>query len=302
MSEVRTKFTVKRGSKPHDNIRIALIDVVDSKEIGYIHLVPLSGSNYMEILNVEISPEWQRQGLGTKLYLRAKIEANKAGYDGLASDPGGRTTDATKLWAKIPGAKKVGRGWWVLEDKEGESMPLNKSCSLDAYRANVKELIESGKKPQQAVAIAIRTLKKVCGVSSDARMSPKSIVGEATASLPKLREMVLGLRQFCRKIESTKYDSFDDVLMRFEDMGVTLRPSRADELVVANFKKQNEMGGDKDFRGYWKTVAKQCNTVSECLRIYGLALDSEAVGLDDIFHKRAMQLANEGRWISFDEI
>lgn len=298
MSDGQIKFKVKKGDKPHFNIRIGLI--LDGQEIGYIHIVPLLGGNYMEILNVEINPEWQRKGFGTKLYLKAKEEAQKNGYDGLASDPNGRTPDASKLWAKIPGAKRRGKRWWSLENK-GVVMPLNKSCSLDAYKANVKELIESGKKPGQAVAIAIRTLKKCCGVSSDARMSPKSIVHEV-APTPRLKEMVLGLKQYCRKLEASKYDNFDDVLLHFEDLRVLLRPTDSDRAVIHNFKKQNESAGDKDYKGYWRSIAKQCGSVSECLRIYGLALDSEAIGLDDAFHRRAIHLANEGKWLSFDDI
>jgi ribosomal protein S18 acetylase RimI-like enzyme len=104
-------FTVTKKLKPHFNIRISLKN--KEKEIGYIHLTP--NGEYMEILNVEVDPSFQRQGLGTKLYLKAKAEAQKAGYRGLVSDPQCRTPDAGKLWAKIPGAKRSPKGWWVLE-------------------------------------------------------------------------------------------------------------------------------------------------------------------------------------------
>lgn len=41
-------------------------------------------------------------------------------------------------------------------------MPLQKSCSLDAFKANVAELIRSGKPRDQAVAIAHSTLRESC--------------------------------------------------------------------------------------------------------------------------------------------
>ena len=106
------KFTIEKNNTPHFNIRIALKD--ETKEIGYLHLVPFLDKEYMEILNVEVDPIYQRQGLGTKLYLKAKDEAQKAGYKGVVSDPKGRTLEASKLWSKIPKAKKNARGWWVL--------------------------------------------------------------------------------------------------------------------------------------------------------------------------------------------
>ena len=106
------KYITTKGNKPHFNVRITLKE--EDKEIGFIHVVPLLDTKFMEILNVEVDEKYQRQGLGTKLYLKATTEAQKAGYAGLASDPLGRTQDATKLWAKIPGAKKNKYGWWFL--------------------------------------------------------------------------------------------------------------------------------------------------------------------------------------------
>lgn len=41
-------------------------------------------------------------------------------------------------------------------------MPLVKKCSVDAYNANVEELIASGYPPKQAVAIAHETLRRAC--------------------------------------------------------------------------------------------------------------------------------------------
>jgi hypothetical protein len=41
-------------------------------------------------------------------------------------------------------------------------MPLAKSCSIDAYKANIAELIRSGKPKDQAVAIAHDTLRESC--------------------------------------------------------------------------------------------------------------------------------------------
>lgn len=41
-------------------------------------------------------------------------------------------------------------------------MPLDNSCSLDAYRANIRAEIRAGKAPEQAAAIARRTLESAC--------------------------------------------------------------------------------------------------------------------------------------------
>lgn len=41
-------------------------------------------------------------------------------------------------------------------------VPLQKSCSIDAYKANIAELIKSGKPQDQAVAIAHSTLRESC--------------------------------------------------------------------------------------------------------------------------------------------
>jgi hypothetical protein len=41
-------------------------------------------------------------------------------------------------------------------------MPLNKTCSVEAYRQNIRAEIEAGKDPAQAVAIARRTLAESC--------------------------------------------------------------------------------------------------------------------------------------------
>lgn len=67
-------------------------------------------------------------------------------------------------------------------------MPLSQECSVEAVSANIRKWMEEkadeAKKAgrsrkelqQQAIAVALSTLKKSCGVSSDARMTPKEIV------------------------------------------------------------------------------------------------------------------------------
>jgi len=180
-------------------------------------------------------------------------------------------------------------------------MPLKKSCSIKAYKDNVAELIGSGRKPNQAVAIAIRTLKTACGVESDKRMSPKQIVGESLR-LPRLREMASSLKSFGKLGFYNGYDNFGDVLDKFEDLRIELRPTKNDFKVIEDFKKQNESDGDKDHRDYWSGIARQCNYVTDCLRLYGLALENQVPGLDDIFQKRAIQLANRDRWINIEEL
>lgn len=42
-------------------------------------------------------------------------------------------------------------------------MPLNKSCSKDAFKQNVAELVKAGHTQDQAVAIAAKTLREACG-------------------------------------------------------------------------------------------------------------------------------------------
>lgn len=41
-------------------------------------------------------------------------------------------------------------------------MPLNKSCSIEAFRENVAKSIDEGRPNDQAVAIAMRTLEDAC--------------------------------------------------------------------------------------------------------------------------------------------
>ena len=55
-------------------------------------------------------------------------------------------------------------------------MPINKGCSISAFRENVSMLIREGRERDQALAIAISTLKKACGVTSEKRMTPQGIV------------------------------------------------------------------------------------------------------------------------------
>lgn len=180
-------------------------------------------------------------------------------------------------------------------------MPLNKSCSLDAYKANVKELIESGRKIDQAVAIAIRTLKSSCGVKSKERMAPGKIVGEAMR-FPRIREMASSLKTFGRVSFDNGYDTFDDVLDHFEDFRISLRIGKNELKVLEDFKRQNESAFAKDQEAYWSSIAKQCNYVSECLRMYSIALENELPGVGESFQKRAIQLANLERWIPIHEV
>lgn len=85
-------------------------------------------------------------------------------------------------------------------------MPLNQECSLKAFNDNVSELIDAGRDQKQATAIAIRTLKKSCGVDpkNTTRMAPKEIVMKSESYVKesdmlissKLREMLGGLKSF----------------------------------------------------------------------------------------------------------
>jgi hypothetical protein len=58
-------------------------------------------------------------------------------------------------------------------------VPLDKSCSLDAFQGNVSRSYKEGKRAKgtQHVAIALSTLKRACGVpDDDQKMTPKEIV------------------------------------------------------------------------------------------------------------------------------
>ncbi len=60
---------------------------------------------------------------------------------------------------------------------------LDKSCSLDAFKKNVRAEYHAGKtaKGTQHVAIALSVLRRACGVSDDVRGSPKEIVAAGKA-------------------------------------------------------------------------------------------------------------------------
>jgi hypothetical protein len=55
-------------------------------------------------------------------------------------------------------------------------MPLDKSCSIQAFKTNLKRLVEEGYENPQLFAIAMNTLKRACGVDPMARMSPEEVV------------------------------------------------------------------------------------------------------------------------------
>lgn len=57
-------------------------------------------------------------------------------------------------------------------------MPLQRSCSKDAFENNIKAEMRAGKDRDQAVAIAFSTLKKACGVSSGFRGSADEIIAK----------------------------------------------------------------------------------------------------------------------------
>lgn len=84
-------------------------------EIGYIHVVPnVFAKGFYSILNVEILPEFQRQGLGSDLYRKAASEVKKHGGKGLISFKDERTPEATKVWKSLKGTKQKD-GVWILE-------------------------------------------------------------------------------------------------------------------------------------------------------------------------------------------
>jgi hypothetical protein len=66
----------------------------------------------------------------------------------------------------------------ALREAIGLDEGLDRSCSLEAFKNNVRREYHAGKTAQgtQHVAIALSVLKRSCGVDSKERMSPKEIV------------------------------------------------------------------------------------------------------------------------------
>lgn len=348
-------------------------------------------------------------------------------------------------------------------------MPLKQSCSITAYNDNVGELIKSGRNSSQAVAIAIRTLKKSCGVSSENRMTPKEIVkknedteiasllhlceakaqsGSLTGSTLKdkldgyeefshlkdndwvefgklskelgatpavfsgairgfiryhkrgwafpateafvlqrnsfktekykqsmmleimvkshilqkkdvhtkalikngmfldseknelnrkdkvtayvyTHEFLSGLGKFfersnigvrfektneerlrsiaemmigCVTSMKPQFEDFDEVLDAFEEKEIPMIAKESDLVLVNEFKKQNMTvsGGPykiMNARLFWEEIAKNCQSVADCLRIYSVAIENEIIGVGDFFKTRAIELANKGVWV-----
>ena len=181
-------------------------------------------------------------------------------------------------------------------------MTLKLECTTKAYRENVASLIRSGKRPREATAIAIRTLKKAGGIQCERKMSPAQIVQESArlVGIRELKTLASQLKSYGK--ESDGFDDFDSVLDAFEDQRVELRPTSADYEIMRDLKSQREpeKSGTRTMlaaRDYWKNIALQCPNVAECLRIYGLALEMEMPGLGDSFQKRAIELANKEKWI-----
>lgn len=55
-------------------------------------------------------------------------------------------------------------------------MPLNKSCSQEAFDENVSMLVKEGYEQKQALAISFSTLRKACGIDSKEQMTTKEII------------------------------------------------------------------------------------------------------------------------------
>lgn len=91
------------------------VSVGTKDEIGYIHVVPETSlpSGWYSVLNVEIAPEFQNQGLGKNLYRRALKEIKRSGGKGIISLATERTPEATRLWKSLKEAKYQ-KGTWVL--------------------------------------------------------------------------------------------------------------------------------------------------------------------------------------------
>jgi len=68
----------------------------------------------------------------------------------------------------------------MSDDKKSNRLSevLDRACSLEAFKNNVRREYHAGKtaKGTQHVAIAISVLKRACGVKSKERMTPKEIV------------------------------------------------------------------------------------------------------------------------------
>jgi ribosomal protein S18 acetylase RimI-like enzyme len=76
-------------------------------QISYVVLekgdrIPNFPDDLMFIANSGTDEKYQRQGYGLELYNYAVKISHKLGYKGIASDREGRSTNANKIWNKIP--------------------------------------------------------------------------------------------------------------------------------------------------------------------------------------------------------
>lgn len=71
----------------------------------------------------------------------------------------------------------------ALREAIGLDEGLDRSCSLKAFKNNIRREYHAGKTAQgtQHVAIALSVLKRSCGVDSKARMKPKEIVAAGSS-------------------------------------------------------------------------------------------------------------------------
>ena len=84
-------------------------------------------------------------------------------------------------------------------------MPLNKGCSQGAFDKNMHILIKEDKREQdQAVAIAINTLKGACGVESKKRMKVKDILTKGGKKEARMRHTAIFEKRNKESIHESK--------------------------------------------------------------------------------------------------
>jgi hypothetical protein len=126
-------------------------------------------------------------------------------------------------------------------------MPLNESCSIKAFEANVKRSIDEGKEQGQAVAIAYSVLRKACGIAADApKMTPKEIVAKGGGKEEAAPDRVKGnkmLLECCGRM-------VDDTWRKYENRSLNDAAGEIVRDVLENGKsegwKGNPDGKSKD--------------------------------------------------------
>jgi len=164
-------------------------------------------------------------------------------------------------------------------------MPLIKSCSVEAYRQNIRTEIEAGKPPAQAVAIARRTLEESC--KSEGKQTPKLDEAEKMAvtrydgsEMGRVEELPngylkcdarltrVGVFEYLNKDGTTRRELRlpeevfnEDSLKSFEDLSLT--DGHPPEAVTSKNSKKYHVGHVRDIKQDSEFVAGRVTITTE---------------------------------------